>query len=141
MSEKQTVSHHPDLKNIMGGTGCETSKEKRCQACCGKFYNIPSFKPSGKICNFVTSQGCRIHNQSQQPTICKEYHCNRLLQVITNPLFPEEIRKTVVLIAFCLIDQACEMETIDLQEANQAKQIIRLNLESRPSYSLAINEE
>ncbi|OGM05687.1 hypothetical protein A2125_00180 [Candidatus Woesebacteria bacterium GWB1_43_5] len=139
MSERQfqTDSHHPNAKNIMGGVGCLTADGKRCNACCGKFYNIKDFKPPGQVCRYVNSTGCSVHAQIGQPVICKEYHCNELLGVISNPLLPEETRGKAVLIALSLINQAHRMGIIDESGANHAEKTIKSKIELLPSYSIA----
>jgi len=80
---------------MYGEVGCVTKDGAVCTACCHFFEVKPLNKPKETACQHVTCSGCGIHNQPEQPEICRDYHCSRETVVLQNPLIADGVIRQI----------------------------------------------
>lgn len=115
-SFERETSHHPQHQNVHGAEGCVTKDGKACTACCHFFEVKPLQKPKQTACVHLCN-GCGIHNQPQQPEICRDYHCSRESEVLKNPLIADSvIRRMAFERVVGLLETALMLEEITMEE-------------------------
>lgn len=79
-------------KNIHDQVGCLTPNQLVCTSCC-QYYLIQELeKHQGDYCPYqIIGHGCDIHDQFEQPSICRVFHCSKLLEILANPLICDPV--------------------------------------------------
>lgn len=92
---ERSASHHPAQQNMHGEVGCVTKDGSVCTACCHFFEVRPLNKPKHTACHHTNCTGCGIHNQPEQPDICRDYHCSRETMILNNPLIADRVIRQI----------------------------------------------